>query len=122
MNLLSAVLLAAAVGSWIPVPGGEWNPPEEMLAQIQSELPSFVKLQATKLKKALPEWSSYTFQYQGQTQDGRRFVFISGFCIEPPDYVEERFLLVLDGGTCFFNVKYDPEKREFFELGFHGEA
>ena len=122
MNPLSAVLLAAAVGSWTAVAGGTWSPGQEMLAHIQLELPAFVKQQATIQKKSLPEWSRYSFQFQGQSNNDRRFVFINAYCIESPDYVAKRFLVVLDGGTCFFSLKYDPEQRVFLELIFHGEA
>ena len=79
-------------------------------------------MQAAKQGRGLPEWSRYFFQYQGQSIDGRRLVFTNAFCIEPPENVEERFLLVLDGGACFFSVQYDPQQQVFLELSFHGDA
>ncbi|MGC2049454.1 MAG: hypothetical protein WA635_12695 [Gallionella sp.] len=121
MNLLSAVA-AIAVGTWIVMSGGSWSPKPEQLGEIQSSLESFVKQQAAEQHRQLPRWSSYTFQYQGQLDGGYRIVFINAFCIPPPEYSQRQFVFVFDGGPCFFQVKYDPNKKRFFQLTFNGEA
>ena len=123
MNLMTSLLLTAlAAGSWIAVPGEAWKPAEQTFEGIQSGLKQFVQKSAADQNKKLNEWSKYSFQFQGQEKDGRKFIYINAYCIDPPEYVEKRFVLVLDGGPCFFNVKYDPESHIFFELQFHGEA
>lgn len=34
----------------------------------------------------------------------------------------QELIVVEDGGTCLFNVKYDPEKKVFFQFWLNGEA
>ena len=121
MNLLVAVV-AVAVGSWVAVPGGSWSPAPEQLSEIRSSLEPFVKQQAAEQHRQLPNWSRYSFQYQGQLDDGQRVIFVNAFCISPPEYAQRQFVFVFDGGPCFFQVKYDPNKKRFFQLMFNGEA
>jgi hypothetical protein len=121
MNILSAIV-AIAVGSWVSMSGGSWSPAPEQLSVIQSSLEPFVKQQAAEQHRQLPNWSNYSFQYQGQLDGGQRVVFINAFCIAPPEYTQRQFVLVFDGGSCFFQVKYDPNKKRFFQLMFNGEA
>jgi hypothetical protein len=123
MTFIGSLLVAAlAVGSWIAVPGGDWNPSEQVVNEIRAGLEKFVQMKATEQKKRMPEWSTYTFQFQGQEKGGQKFVFVNAYCTAPPEYSTERFVFVLDGGPCFFNVKYDPKLHTFFELGFNGDA
>ena len=121
MNTISAMQLFA-VGSWILVSGGAWTPTPEQLSEIRNSLEPFVKQQAVTLNKKLPTWSSYTFQYQGELDDGHKVVFIKASCSPLPDYAQQQFAIVLDGGTCIFEVKYDLNKKRFFQLMFNGEA
>ena len=121
MNLIGTVLVVV-VGSWVAIPGGAWSPAPKQLTEIRSNLEPFVKQQALKQNKKLPIWSSYTFQYQGQVVDKQEVVLINAFCIETPEYSKHQFVLVFDGGPCFFQVKYDPNKKKFFQLMFNGEA
>lgn len=119
---LFGIFAAAAIGSWIAISGGPWSPSPAQVTEIQSGLKSFVVQQATQQHRKIPDWSSYTFQYQGQMDSGQRVVYINASCISPPEYAQRQFVLALDGGTCFFEVKYDPAKRRFFQLVFNGEA
>jgi hypothetical protein len=121
MNLFTTVA-AVAVGSWVAMSGGAWSPSPTQVTEIQGGLKPFVLHQATEQRRKLPDWSSYTFQYQGRLDGGLKVVFINAFCISPPEHTQQQFVLVLDGGTCFFEVKYDPNKKRFFQLTFHGEA
>jgi hypothetical protein len=121
MNLISAALIIA-VGSWIVIPGGAWSPAPEQLSEIRSSLEPFVKQQAFEQHRQLAKWPSYSFQYQGQLDAGQKVIFINAFCISPPEYAQQKFVLVFDGGPCFFQVKYDPNKKRFFQLMFNGEA
>ena len=117
-----STVVAVAVGSWLAISGGSWSPSPAQVDEIQNELKPYVIQQAAAQHRKLPDWSRYTFQYQGQMHGGRKVVFINAFCISPPGYARQQFVLVLDGGTCFFEVMYDPDKKEFFQLLFNGEA
>lgn len=121
MSLFTTVI-AVVVGSWVAMSGGSWPPSPAQVTEIQNGLRSFVVQQATAQHRKLPDWSSYTFQYQGRSDGGQKVVFINAFCISPPEYTQQQFVLVFDGGTCFFEVKYDPNKKSFIQLTFNGEA
>ncbi len=82
-----------------------------------------MSVQAKAEGRPVREWATYTFQYQGQEERGRKFVFVNAFCINDEMWLlKKRMVPVTDGGTCFFNVKYDPEKNRFFELLVHREG
>lgn len=121
---MNTVLVAAAiaVGSWIPVPGGAWSPDASMLVELRRSLQSFVVEHAAQTHEILPAWSRYTFQYQGQLKGGAKVIFVNAFCDQPPSHAQKEFVRTFDAGPCYFNLKYDPVKREFFGLQFNGVA
>jgi hypothetical protein len=120
VKLAGALLaIALSVASWIELPGGSWSATNELPA-IHARLEPFVQAEARARGEKLPEWSRYTFQYWGQAEGARRFVFINAFCIPPPKYVKEHLVAVMDGGPCFFQVKYDPARKLFYDLSFNG--
>lgn len=121
MNLAAATL-AISIASWTLVPGGSWSPSFEHVAEIRSGIEPFVKAQAAASSQNLPAWSQYSFQYQGQLEGERKVIFVNGFCINPPPYALKQFVFVKDGGPCFFRLKYDPQKKQFFDLMFNGHA
>lgn len=129
-TILSVLVLGAAVGAgaepkdlWVSVEGGSWVPSAETIAKIKEQIESFVRTQAKIEGRELQEWKSYTFQYQGQEEHTKKFVFVNAFCINNSTrQPSKQMILVLDGGTCFFNVKYDPKNNQFFELLINGEA
>lgn len=73
--------------------------------------------------RKLQEWTRYTFQYQGQEQRGRKFVFVNAFCAgDEGQQLDKQMVWVFDGGTCFFNLKYDAEENKFFDILINGDA
>ncbi|WP_171160078.1 hypothetical protein [Usitatibacter palustris] len=121
MNTIIAAS-AIAVGSWISVPGGAWTPDPEAMAKLQSSIRPFVVEQAALTEHKLPAWSSYTFQYQGQLRGRTKIIFVNAFCAPPPANARKQLVVVLDGGPCYFTLKYDPGQRKFFDLQFNGVA
>jgi len=121
---MSTGVVVLAIASWIQVSGGAWVPTVDELSTIRTELRPFVEQAAVAEHQQLPPWDTYTFQYQGQVEGGRRFVFVNALCSqhEPLADLREELVLVFDGGPCYFNVKYDPAQRKFFDLQFNGEA
>jgi hypothetical protein len=118
---MSIIAFTLSVASWIHVPGGPWHA-TSALPDIQARLKPFVLQAAAEQRKDLPDWSAYTFQYQGQIKDEKKVVFINAFCGTPGPDVKTQFVLVLDGGPCYFRVNYDPEKKRFFGLEFNSEG
>jgi len=126
MLVLSCTIAAASHAqnpAWFQVRGGDWNPDPEVTSRLQTELePAVAKLAGDKFERFRP-WHEYKFQFQGQRKDSEQFVYISALCsIDDSRDLTEHFVVVLDGGTCFFEVKYDPESQRFYDLGIHGEA
>ena len=72
---------------------------------------------------SLQKWDTYRFQYQGQEDKGRKFVYINAFCHLDTDInLSKAFVFVHDGGSCFFQLKYDPVADKFFGAFINGEA
>jgi len=115
-----AIVTAFLVGSWFPIVGGTWSPDQVAVSQLRSTLQPYVAAQAAQQHRQLQPWSSYSFQYQGRGSAGGKFIFINAFCSPPDAYSAKRFVRVLDGGTCYFEVKYNPKTKTFYDLGFNG--
>jgi len=118
-----AALAAVADERWILVEGGSWVPDAALVGQLRERIGPAVTAQARAAGRELRPWATYTFQYQGQEEGGRRFVFVNAFCVhdEARD-LRRQMVLVSDGGTCFFSVRYDPASGGFSGLLIHGEA
>jgi hypothetical protein len=116
--------IAIAVGSWLQVPGGTWQPDATVVAGARAQLPTYAKQQASSKGLSLRTWSSYTFQYQGRTlpKSGHRVVYVNAFCTPPPSYAAQEFVRITDGGTCYFEAYYDPASKRFIGIAFHGLA
>ncbi len=121
MTLLGAVAAAAiAVGAWVSVPGGIWTPTAEQFDEVHGSLEGYVKQQAAAQHVTLPDWSSYSFQYQGRKHHSRKFIYISALCQSQDEADPQQFVLVDDGGPCFFQIRYDLQTKMFYRLQFNG--
>ena len=116
----NVILFAVAIGSWISISGGTWQPTTQDLNGARSGLQSYVAKTAKEEQVNLPKWSLYTFQYQGRTIEKKRFIYINAYCTTPPKYSANRFVQVFDGGSCFFSVLYDPKTKTYTNLTFNG--
>jgi len=111
---------------WIEVKGGEWLPAQEVIVFVKSATRQAVEPIAQNQQRQLKAWDSYTFQYQGKSLGDHRFVYINAFCKESSfgnsRQLNSSFLVVKDGGSCYFQLKYDPVKDEFYDVFINGEA
>ena len=120
---LGLVSSAYGQGPWFQVAGGDWVPNAETLHPLQSGLEAYVRGRAKIEHRTLRAWNSYTFQYQGRNEDGRKYVLVNAMCITDDTWdLEKRVVVVLDGGSCFFNLKYDPNKQHYYGLTINNEA
>jgi hypothetical protein len=69
-----------AADGWIKVAGGEWDPTPKMLNDLKAQIESYVSSRAKAQGQELKNWEDYTFQYQGQEEKGRKFIFINALC------------------------------------------
>jgi hypothetical protein len=119
---LAPTFAAADPPQWIEVGGGAWKPKPEVLSQAEAALRTAVPTAAAN-RGHLPEWHSYTFQYQGRSPLlGRRYVFVNAFCDDPAHHpnLAKTWVEVFDGGACFFSAKYDPDSHQLYDLAVNG--
>jgi hypothetical protein len=122
MNII-AIGLAILAGSWTHVQREEsWVPDSATMKVVKADLETAAERAAAERHLDLPEWSSYRFQFQGRLVDGKRIVFVNAYCWLAEDQSEDEFILVEDGGTCFFETNYDLESKSFGRIAFHGRA
>ena len=114
---------AEAGDTWVKVSGGSWDPSPTMLTDLKAQIESYVKSQAKAQGKELKRWQDYTFQYQARKEKGRKYIFINALCASTDQQrLDKQIIVILDGGGCFFNLKYDPGQKVFFDLFINGEA
>ena len=126
IGLVLCLFVSASVGAadqWIKVAGGKWEPSPKMVADLKAQIESYVRSQAKAQSRELKRWEDYTFQYQGREEKGRKFIFINAVCgFNDQQTLHKQIIVILDGGSCFFNLKYDPSQKVLFDLFINGEA
>jgi hypothetical protein len=121
---MCSVALGANVSPWIKVAGGGWNPTDDTLREAESALRAAVPT-AARDRGRLPDWSTYTFQYQGVSPlIGARYIRVNAFCDARDNHrdISAQWVMVKDGGACFFSAKYDPKTRRLYDLSVNGVA
>jgi hypothetical protein len=100
-----------------------WTPSFEDIAQLERQLKNYLAGATTLQAKALAtKLESSKRQYLGYTNDGKRWIFVNGFC---ESWTKDRLwhediIIVFDGGSCFFTVRYDQSNSRFDELMVNG--
>ncbi|HIE53893.1 MAG TPA: hypothetical protein EYP90_01715 [Chromatiaceae bacterium] len=127
---LANVAVAAVVSltAWVYIPGGIWHPSQQVVRAAASRLKPVVEKRAAYVRAALPDWSKYTFQYQGLTFRGKKVLYVNAYCrpLVPPGVklkhrvIIKRFVRVNDGGSCYFQAYYDPVAKKYLLVGFNG--
>jgi hypothetical protein len=116
--------VAVSQSNWHEVRGGAWPVPAEVVA----EMAGAIEAEAGRHRRpeTVRPMNGYIMQYQGQTNDGKRSIQVSGACRMPPgttaDDLSARFHIVFDGGNCYFDATYDPSRHGFTQFSFHGRA
>jgi hypothetical protein len=54
-------------------------------------------------------------------EKGEKLVWINALC-ESIDFWRNEIAIILDGGNCFFNLKINLNKKEYFEFAVNGVA
>ncbi len=112
-----------AQDNWVLVEGGSWTPDIEIIQKLKTNYIQFIKNESIALGYPIVDPSSYFYQYQGRAQKEHLYIFINAFCSSPKDYpVEKGMYFVLDGGKCYFQMKYDKRQKKFYDLVINGEA
>jgi hypothetical protein len=114
--------VSAADDRWIKVKG-DWEPAQATVRELKAQLEPHAKKTAQMQGRKLRNWEEYVFQYQAQEDKGRRHILVNALChVYPKRDLAKDIVLVLDGGSCYFNAKYDPERRQYYELLINGDG
>lgn len=104
---------------------GAWTPTQEMIALLEWRLPAYLAQNQTKFNATkapiVERLAQYKTQYWGESENGKRVIFVNAMCSALPDW-QTRRVFVADGGDCYFTVKYDVDAETFFDLLVNGEA
>jgi len=97
-----------------------WQPSPPQVFDLEDRLNIYLKSQSQEsLLEKLP---GYHRQYVGLTDQGRLIILVNFFCNSLGIDWHNKPVLVLDGGDCYFQVKYDPEEKILFDLIINGDA
>jgi hypothetical protein len=109
-----ATSTAHTPAAWIQVSGGAWIPDEVTMSQVSTGLQTYAEAMAKRQGRDLLPWSEYSFQYQGRVSKGQKFIYVLALCatVGEPD-LHSTFHEVLDGGSCFFALTFDPKSQRF---------
>lgn len=97
--------------------------PSEVKA-IDSKLIEFISSNTPINRDAIANIDQYKFQY-AVLDTNKRTIFINAVCKAFWPRVsnwEEQLVVVKDGGSCYFQIKYDPSTEQFFEFFINGEV
>jgi hypothetical protein len=106
----------AIAGDWITVDGGIIEVNLDQNA-VENRLWSYL---STNSKREFEQRSTYTYQYQAVSNE---VIKIYAMCnVRSKENLHKEFVMVFDGGSCYFEVKYSIKTGEFSELHVNGEA
>lgn len=105
-----------AAGEWIQVIDRPVDVEIDPI-KMETELWDYIALNSTQ--QFLPR-SSYIYQYK-TINDSE--LYINALCDDyDNDDLSERFIIVFDGGSCYFQAIYNFKSNEFIKLDVNGEA
>ena len=96
---------------------------ESDISEVEKSLKPFLeKSKNPKAAEILKRIESYKRQYRGIVLDGHKQIFICFFCETYSDNWMSEELVVNDGGSCFFDLRFSSETKTFSHLWVNGEA
>ena len=102
-----------------------WTPRIEQVRALEKVLPEFVNKNIPKNRKPIGTISKYKRQYFGITKKGKEQIYVNAFCeqywSQEKDW-QSRFVFVLGGGNCYFQILFDPTTNEFTNFVINGEG
>ena len=101
-----------------------WTPTDDQVKELESLLPKYLKSHPPIDDKPVGDFLEYGRQYFGVTKNDRRLIYLNAFC-KPSRFGprwQKEIILVIDGGSCYFQVYFDPNKKEFIGLHYNGQA
>ena len=130
LNPNGVIFTAAQTAASLREIGGNitdtWTPSPAAVAQLEAALPTFLQsAQDDWLRPDPPIWErvpEYKRQYLGIVEAGEEIIYANFFCSSFDENWHEQLVIVMDGGDCYFQFKYNPATGEFFAFSVNGEA
>ena len=112
------------VSTWVLVSGGAWEPSAQDMAMAKAKVPEIVYAFADEYQRSLiADLPGYTIQYQGIEDHGEKLIYMNAACgVSEASSSPGEFIMVMDGGPCYFRLKFNPESGEAVEIVFNGDA
>ncbi|MFN8454164.1 MAG: hypothetical protein U0401_05730 [Anaerolineae bacterium] len=102
---------------------GYWTPSRADVLQLEARLGAYLAQAApSDYPGPLLKLAEYQRQYVGLRLKGQQVILANFFCEVHQMEWQSDFVFVADGGPCFFEVKYNPQTENFFDLSIHGQS
>jgi len=96
-----------------------WTPEKADVIDFENRLGAYLRGKAPANSKLRKDLRAYRRQYIGIVQKERRLIFTNFFCETNRQDWTRKPIAVDDGGDCFFQLQFDPEKHVFSGLVIH---
>lgn len=105
-------------GDWVPSVDEILALEEQLVTYLPQQQGAFDGLQAPIVERL----SAYKRQYWGVFEKEKRLIVANFFCDASRYDWHEQEVRVIDGGDCYFRLKYDVEAGTFSDLVVNGSA
>lgn len=100
-----------------------WTPSESDVFAAEGELVPFLKSSKDpRVPGIVKMLEAYKRQYRGIIQGGQKQIAIQFLCETDKDDWANDEMIILDGGSCFFGVRFSTETKTFSALQINGPA
>ncbi|MCU7843058.1 MAG: hypothetical protein KZQ93_04380 [Candidatus Thiodiazotropha sp. (ex Monitilora ramsayi)] len=114
--IIALVSLPALAGQWVQVPGWTVKVKVNPVA-LENMLWEYIHKES---RLVFQPRESYTYQYKAITDTE---ILINALCeVKDKELLEKKFIQVFDGGSCYFQAKYNFELKKVTNLVVNGEA
>lgn len=104
---------------------GYWTPEQAQVRELEDGIVPFLEASIAPDHYQYGFWEDlddYKRQYFGLTFGDRDLIYANYFCADDFEHWRTSYVLVMDGGACFFQVLYDPADGTFSDLRINGVA
>jgi hypothetical protein len=115
------VVLTTQLPHGIIATQGTWNPSKIDIAKAEDSISQIATLAAIHPSNHLDHPERDFKQYVPIRQAGRNLLYVNGFC-KAPSYWHTQLVVVLDGGSCYWQALYDPATDKYSNLTVNGRA
>jgi hypothetical protein len=113
----------AAASSMVYEAETYWTPSEADILALEEKLGPYLEQAAPQdYPGPLKPLSDYKRQYVGFVAEGKTLIFVNFFCETHGVDWQRVLIFVTDGGSCYFELNYEPQSGTFSDLSIHGEA